>query len=139
VFAQFKISLINTAFTGVYLALVLPAFGINLPFKMTLIALTFITGLLPVLGNLVSNTIIVVVSLSVSPQVAIGSLGFLIIIHKFEYFLNARIVGRRTECRAWELLLAMVVMEAAFGIPGVIAAPIYYTYLKAELSDRGVV
>jgi hypothetical protein len=30
-------------------------------------------------------------------------------------------------------------MEAAFGIPGVIAAPIYYTYLKAELSDRGVV
>jgi predicted PurR-regulated permease PerM len=106
---------------------------------MTLIALTFITGLLPVLGNLVSNTIIVVVSLSVSPQVAIGSLGFLIIIHKFEYFLNARIVGRRTECRAWELLLAMVVMEAAFGIPGVIAAPIYYTYLKAELSDRGVV
>jgi predicted PurR-regulated permease PerM len=139
VFAQFKISLINTAFTGIYLALVLPAFGINLPFKMTLIALTFITGLLPVLGNLVSNTIIVVVSLSVSPQVAIGSLGFLIIIHKFEYFLNARIVGRRTECRAWELLLAMVVMEAAFGIPGVIAAPIYYTYLKAELSDRGVV
>jgi predicted PurR-regulated permease PerM len=139
VFAQFKISLINTAFTGIYLALVLPAFGINLPFKMTLIALTFITGLLPVLGNLVSNTIIVVVSLSISPQVAIGSLLFLIIIHKFEYFLNARIVGRRTECRAWELLLAMVVMEAAFGIPGVIAAPIYYTYLKAELSDRGVV
>jgi predicted PurR-regulated permease PerM len=139
VFAQFKISLINTAFTGTYLALVLPAFGINLPFKMTLIALTFITGLLPVLGNLVSNTIIVVVSLSVSPQVAIGSLLFLVVIHKFEYFLNARIVGRRTECRAWELLLAMVVMEAAFGIPGVIAAPIYYTYLKAELSDRGLV
>ena len=139
VFAQVKISLINTALTGIYLALVLPAFGVNLPFKRTLIALTFITGLLPVLGNLVSNTVIVVVSLSTSPQVAISSLLFLVIIHKLEYFLNARIVGSRTECRAWELLLAMVVMEAAFGIPGLIAAPIYYTYLKAELSERGLI
>jgi len=31
------------------------------------------------------------------------------------------------------------VMEAAFGIPGLIAAPIFYAYLKAELSDRGLV
>jgi len=139
VFAQVKISLINTVLTGIYLALVLPAFGVNLPFKITLIALTFITGLLPVVGNLVSNTLIVVVSLSVSLQVAVGSLLFLIVIHKLEYFLNARIVGSRTECRAWELLLAMVVMEAAFGLPGVIAAPVFYTYAKAELSDRGLV
>lgn len=139
VFAQVKISLINTVLTGIYLAVVLPAFGVNLPFKLTLIALTFITGLLPVVGNLVSNTVIVVVSLSVSLQVAVASLLFLVVIHKLEYFLNARIVGSRTECRAWELLLAMVVMEAAFGIPGVIAAPIFYTYVKAELSDRGLV
>ena len=139
VFAQVKISLINTLLTGIYLALVLPAFGVNLPFKITLIVLTFIAGLLPVIGNLVSNTVIMVVSLSVSLQVAIGSLLFLVVIHKLEYFLNARIVGSRTECRAWELLLAMVVMEAAFGIPGVIAAPIYYTYLKAELSEQGLV
>ena len=58
------------------------------------IVLTFIVGLLPVVGNLVSNVVIVVVSLSVSIKVAIGSLLFLIVIHKLEYFLNARIVGR---------------------------------------------
>ena len=139
VFAQVKISLINTLLTGVYLAGILPAFGVNLPFKKTLIVLTFIVGLLPVVGNLISNVVIVVVSLSVSVTVAISSLVFLIVIHKLEYFLNARIVGRRTECRAWELLLAMLVMEAAFGISGVVAAPIFYTYLKAELSDRGLV
>ena len=139
VFAQVKISLINTVLTGMYLAVVLPAFGVNLPFKKTLIVLTFIVGLLPVVGNLVSNVVIVVVSLSVSIKVAVGSLVFLIVIHKLEYFLNARIVGRRTESRAWELLLAMLVMEAAFGVSGVIAAPIFYTYLKAELSDRGLV
>ncbi len=34
------------------------------------------------------------------------------------------------------MLLAMLVMEAAFGIPGVIAAPIFYAYLKSELAAR---
>lgn len=139
VFAQVKISLINTLLTGIYLAVALPSFGVNLPFKKTLIVLTFITGLLPVLGNLVSNFVIVVVSLSSSLHVAVASLLFLVVIHKLEYFLNARIVGSRIECRAWEILLAMVAMEAAFGIAGVLAAPIYYAYLKDELTDRGLV
>jgi predicted PurR-regulated permease PerM len=43
-------------------------------------------------------------------------------------------VGSRINARAWELLLAMIVLEAAFGIAGLIAAPIYYAYIKNELS-----
>jgi predicted PurR-regulated permease PerM len=139
VFAQLRISLLNTFFTGIYLALLLPLFGVDLPLKKTLIAVTFITGLLPVLGNLISNTVIVVVSLSYSGEAAIASLVFLIVIHKLEYFLNARIIGRRIESRAWELIAAMLAMEAAFGISGVIAAPIYYAYIKDELAERGVI
>ena len=111
----------------------------NLPFKTMLIVVTFITGLLPVVGNLISNFAIVVVSLSYSLNVAIGSLLFLVVIHKLEYFLNAHIVGSRIDCHAWELLLAMLAMEAAFGISGVFAAPIYYAYLKDELGDRGLI
>lgn len=139
VFAQVRISLINTLFTGLYLAAVLPLLGVSLPLTKTMIALTFVTGLLPVIGNLISNTVIVVVSLAHSPQVALASLAFLVLIHKFEYFLNARIVGGRIAARAWELLLAMLAMEAAFGLAGVIAAPIYYAYLKAELKAAGLV
>jgi hypothetical protein len=30
-------------------------------------------------------------------------------------------------------------MEAAFGLPGVVAAPVYYAYLKDELRARGLV
>jgi hypothetical protein len=56
VFAQVQISLINTVFTGIYLALVLLSFGVNLPFKKTLIAVTLITGLLPVVGNPISTS-----------------------------------------------------------------------------------
>lgn len=80
-----------------------------------MIAVTFFLGLIPILGNLMSNTVIVIVSLSVSPMVAVGSLAFLVIIHKLEYFVNARIIGSRIRARAWELLTAMLVMEAALG------------------------
>ncbi len=139
VFAQFWISTINTTFTGLYLAVVLPLFGVNLPFTKTLIVVTFIVGLLPILGNLISNTVIFVVSLSVSLFVALGSLAYLIVIHKLEYFLNARIIGGHIRARAWELLSAMLLLEAAFGIPGLVAAPIYYAYVKDELRAKGLV
>ncbi|MBU9691555.1 hypothetical protein L0Z42_02320 [Burkholderia multivorans] len=133
VFAQIKISAINAAFTGLYLLVALPIFHERLPLSKTLVLLTFIVGLLPVIGNLVSNTLIVAVSLSVSMGTAIASLAFLVIIHKLEYFLNAKIIGGQIESRAWELLLAMLIMEAAFGLPGIIAAPIFYAYIKREL------
>jgi predicted PurR-regulated permease PerM len=138
VFAQVRISALNTLLTGIYLALLLPAFGVHLPLTKTLILITFVAGLLPVIGNLISNTIICIVSLSQSFGVAIASLVFLILIHKLEYFVNARIVGSQIRAAAWELLLAMLVMEAAFGAAGVIAAPIYYAYLKDELKTRGL-
>jgi len=139
VFAQVWISAVNTALTAVYLTLVLPACGIDLPFTKTLIVITFCAGLLPILGNLISNTVIFVVSLSHSLAVALAALAYLVVIHKLEYFLNARIIGGQIRARAWELLLAMLLMEAVFGIAGLIAAPIYYAYLKDELSSRGLV
>ncbi len=138
VFAQVRISAINTLFSAVYLVGILPLLDVHLPLRKTLVAITFVAGLLPVVGNLISNTIVVIVSLSVSLPVAIASLVFLVVVHKLEYFLNARIVGRQIRASAWELLLAMLVMEAAFGIPGLVAAPIYYAYLKDELSARGL-
>jgi predicted PurR-regulated permease PerM len=48
-------------------------------------------------------------------------------------------VGAQVHARMWELLVAMLVMEAAFGIAGLVAAPIYYAYLKRELKDAGLV
>jgi predicted PurR-regulated permease PerM len=139
VFAQTRIAAINTAFTAIYLIVLLPLAGVHLPYAKTLIAVTFLAGLLPVIGNLLSNTVILVVSLSVSLDVAIASLVFLVVIHKLEYFLNAKIVGSRIHAAPWELLVAMLVMEAAFGVAGLAAAPVYYAYLKDELSSRGLI
>ena len=139
VFAQIRISGLNTLLTAIYLTIVLPLCGIHLPLTKTMIAVCFIAGLLPVVGNLISNTVIVIISLSHSLYAALGSLAFLIVIHKLEYFVNARIVGTQIRARAWELLVAMLTMEAAFGIAGVVAAPIYYAYLKDELQSRGLI
>ncbi len=139
VFAQIWISLINTFFTWLYLDLVLRLFGVDLPLVKTLVALTFVCGLLPIIGNLISNTAIVIVCLSQGAPLAAVSLLYLVVIHKLEYFLNARIVGTHINARAWELLIAMLVMQAAFGIAGLIAAPIFYAFFKDELRDKGLV
>lgn len=139
VFAQVRISALNTTFTAIYLALALPLFDIHLPLTKTLIVVTFVAGLLPVIGNLISNTVIFIVSLAHSPAVALSSLAFLVIIHKLEYFLNARIVGAQIRASAWELLTAMLVMESAFGLPGLVAAPICYAWLKDELMTRKLI
>lgn len=139
VFAQVRIAALNALFTGIFLLIVLPLAGIHLPLVKTMITVTFVAGLLPVVGNLISNTVLVVVGLSHSLHTAIAALLFLIAIHKLEYFLNAKIIGGHINARAWELLSAMLVLEAVFGVPGVIAAPVLYAYLKMELSNHGLV
>lgn len=139
VFAQIKISAINTCVTAIYLVLILPAFGVQLPFLKTMVVLTFVLGLLPVVGNLLSNTIVITVSLSHSFHVALGSLVYLVLIHKAEYFLNAKIVGSQIKAKAWEMLLAMLVMEAMFGLAGLALAPVLYAYIKAELRLRQLI
>lgn len=139
VFAQVRIAGINAILTGIYLAVILPLAGVHLPLTKSMIAITFFAGLLPVVGNLISNTVVVVVGLSHSLYIAVASLAFLVLIHKLEYFLNAKIIGSHINAHVWELLTAMLVMETLFGIPGVVAAPVLYAYVKHELSERGLV
>ena len=133
VFAQIKIAAINTLLTGIFLLIVLPYLDIHLPYNKTLVLVTFVAGLLPVIGNLISNSLITVISIGVSFKVAIASLVFLVGVHKLEYFINAKIVGSKIHAAAWELLLALLIMESLFGITGLLIAPILYAYLKSEL------
>lgn len=139
VFAQVKISALNTILTAFYLLVILPLFGVHLPMASLLVLLTFAVGMLPVVGNLVSNTLIVVISLGISPAVGIASLLFLVLIHKAEYFMNARIVGHEVQATAWELLSAMLLLEAVFGIVGLVAAPVLYAWLKAEVKEKNMI
>jgi predicted PurR-regulated permease PerM len=139
VFAQVCISLINTVFTALYLVVVLPLAGVHLPLTKSMIAITFVAGLIPVVGNVVSNTVIVIVGLAHSLHIAVASLIFMVVIHKLEYFLNARIIGAQINARSWEMLTAILLMETLFGLPGLVAAPVFYAYIKKEMSDQDLV
>src|ERR1043166_1139084 len=73
-----------------------------------------------------------------SDATAVASLVFLILIHKLEYLINSRIVGGETDSQAWEILMAIIIGEAAFGAGGIVMAPIVYTFIKGELRERGL-
>ena len=139
VFSQVRISALNTALTAIFLLVLLPITGNPLPLAKTMVLITFVVGLLPIVGNLISNTVILLIGLSVSPVTAVVALCYLVVIHKLEYFINARIIGARINARSWEILISMLVMEAAFGLAGLVAAPIYYAYLKDELSSNKLI
>ena len=137
--AQFWIASFNTMLTAVFLLLVLPSWDLRLPYTPALITLTFIAGLIPIVGNLVCNAVITLVGLSVSPMAAAACLVFLVLIHKAEYAINAKVVGARTQMAVWELLSVMFVAEAVFGAAGLVAAPLFYAYLKKELQAQQLV
>jgi predicted PurR-regulated permease PerM len=137
--AQFWIATFNTFLTAVFLLFVLPMWDLRLPYTPALITLTFVAGLVPIVGNLLCNAVITLVGLSVSPTTALACLGFLVLIHKAEYIINAKVVGRRTHMAVWELLAVMFVAEAVYGPAGLVAAPLFYAYLKKELEAARLV
>lgn len=126
--AQMTISLINTLLTAIFVLI------IRLPNAPLVIPFTFLCGLLPIVGNLVSNTIIVCLAFTISLKVAVIALIFLIAIHKLEYFLNSKIIGDRIRNPVWLTLLALIIGERLMGIPGMVLAPVVLNYLRVELS-----
>jgi len=125
--AQITISLINTALTAIFLTVV------HMPHAPLLIAVTFLCGLVPIVGNLLSNIIIVFVALTISLKLAISALVFLIVIHKLEYLLNSKIIGDRIRNPVWLTLIALILGERLMGIPGLILAPVVLNYLRVEM------
>ena len=131
--AQLRISVVNMLVTALYLLLILPMLGYHVPLSNTLVAFTFFASLLPIVGNLLSNSAIVLAALTVSPWLGGVSLVFLVVVHKLEYFLNAHFVGSRTQIPTYALLTTMLVLEAGFGAAGLVAAPVYCAWLTREL------
>jgi predicted PurR-regulated permease PerM len=124
--AQLIISTINTGLTAIFLTIV------HMPHSVTLVVITFLCGLLPIIGNLLSNSAIVMIGFTVSPELGISALVYLIVLHKLEYFLNSKIIGDRIKNPVWLTLIGLVVGEKLMGITGMILAPVILYYLKQE-------
>jgi predicted PurR-regulated permease PerM len=128
--AQIIISAVNTALTAVFLI------WNHFPYTLVLIGLTFLCGLLPIVGNILCNTLIVGVAFTMpdGPRMALIALIFLVVIHKLEYFLNSKIIGSRIKNPMWLTLIGIVIGEKLLGIPGMILAPVVLHYIKVEAS-----
>ena len=133
--AQITISAINTALTTIFI-LVVPDMH---PHAAVVIGVTFLCGLLPIIGNLISNSLIVGIAFTISPNLAVGALVFLIALHKLEYFLNSKIVGDRIKNPVWLTLLGLILGERLMGIPGMILAPVILNYIKVEAAQIEVI
>jgi len=128
--AQIVISAINTALTALYLVFA------RFPFSPLLVALAFLCGLMPIVGNLISNAVIVGVGFTISPKAGLIALGFLIIIHKLEYFLDSKIVGRRINSPMWLTLIGLLIGERLMGLSGMVLAPVLLNFIRVEASAR---
>jgi predicted PurR-regulated permease PerM len=125
--AQIMVAAINAAVAAVFLI------AFRIPFRTMLTLTAFVCGMIPIVGNVISNSLIVAAALTRSDRLALIGLVFLIVVHKGGYFLNSRIVGARIETPTWAILLGLLIGEATMGVTGVILAPTLIYYVRQEL------
>ena len=130
--AQVIIAAIDATLTGIFLAV------IGLPHIVVAVGVTFLCGLLPVVGNLLSNTLVVAIGFTISPAKGLGALAFLVCIHQLEYFLDCKIIGGKIRSPLWLTLLALVLGESLMGVTGMILAPAVLHYIRIEASSVSV-
>jgi predicted PurR-regulated permease PerM len=126
--AQITISAINTVLTAIFMM------ALGLPHLVVAVGLTFLCGFLPVIGNLISNTLVVALGFMVSPHKGLWALVFLVLVHKLGYFLNSKIIGARIHSSIWLTLLALMLGERLMGITGMVLAPAVLHYIRMEAS-----
>jgi predicted PurR-regulated permease PerM len=131
---QVIIALINTLICSI----VIFALELRHPFLMMFVV--FFCGLFPVVGNLMSNSV-----LTINAFVSAGMVGTLIClillvgIHKLEYFLNSRIIGGIVHLPMAISLGALIFCEVLLGIPGLILAIPLVLFIRHEFEHiRGL-
>jgi predicted PurR-regulated permease PerM len=126
--AQISISAIDAALTGIFMATQ------GLPHLVVAVGVTFLCGLIPVVGNLISNTLVVALGFTVAPAKGLWALAFLVLIHQLEYLLNSKIIGSKIHTSIWLTLLALLLGERLMGVTGMVLAPVVLHYIHMEAS-----
>ena len=133
--AQLYVAIWNTTFTLLYTFGLLPALGVELPLRETMVIATFLLSFIPALGNVLANSVMVVLCLQFPLWVLALSLTYLIVVHKVEYLINARVLSNAYKATVAELLVCILLGETMFGLPGLIVLPVVYLYSK-DVLDR---
>jgi predicted PurR-regulated permease PerM len=131
---QVIIALINTLISSVVI------FGLHLHHPFLMIFVVFFCGLFPVVGNLMSNSVLTINAFAAT---GIGGtlvcLVLLVGVHKLEYILNSKIIGGIVHLPMAVSLGALIVCEVLLGIPGLILAIPLVVFVRHELEHiRGL-
>ena len=131
---QVIIALINTLICSIVV------FTLELRHPFLMVFVVFCCGLFPVVGNLMSNSV-----LTINAFVSTGVVGtviclvLLVGIHKLEYFLNSRIIGGIVHLPMAVSLGALIFCEVLLGIPGLILAIPLVLFVRHEFEHiRGL-
>jgi predicted PurR-regulated permease PerM len=93
---------------------------LSVPHVPALLLLIFFAGLIPVVGNLISGAVLILVSFQARgiPGVVIF-VGLTFVLHKIEsYYLNPRLTSRHVKLPNFLLIISLVAWEHLLGIPG---------------------
>lgn len=137
--AQMYVALWNAFCTSVFLYAVLPLLGVELSFREALVVFTLFVSFIPALGNIVANSVMAFLCLPHGAAIMLIAVVFLFLVHKAEYIINARIIGKNVQATVSEMLMAILIGECLFGLPGLILGPVSYAYLKMYLIKKNLV
>lgn len=137
--AQMYVALWNAFCTSIFLYAVLPLLGVELSFREALVVFTLFASLIPALGNIVANSVMAFLCLPHGAPIMVLAVVFLFVVHKAEYIINARIIGKNVRATVPEMLMAILIGECLFGLPGLMLGPVSYAYLKMYLIKQDLV
>lgn len=140
-----QLQLIVAAFNTL---LTLPVlFVLGIPDKPLLMMLIFVSGLVPVIGNVVSGAVLSVMAWLTSGPVGVAVfLVLTFLLHKVEaYYLNPRLTARHVKLPGFVLILSLIAWEHVLGFAGLfvsfpflfIAGKIRAELAREELEPQG--
>ncbi len=102
---------------------------IGVPHVPALMVLIFVSGLIPVVGNLISGAVLVVLAYQVKGWGGVGLfVALTFVLHKIEsYYLNPRLTARHVALPGFVLILSLLAWEHLLGFAGLfVSFPFLY-------------
>jgi predicted PurR-regulated permease PerM len=114
---------------------------IGVPHIPALMALIFVSGMIPVVGNMISGWVLIVISFQVKGWVGVVIFVVLtFVLHKIEsYYLNPRLTARHVALPSFMLILSIIAWEHLLGFAGLFMSfPVLYLAgkLRAEFQEE---
>lgn len=125
--AQLLICIFHSIVTALFLLIA------EIPYVRFLTLTSFVLGMLPIIGPLISNSLIIATALIFSTKLALIALIFLLVMQQAQHIIFSHLVGTHMSLPLWQVLLAILLGEAVFGVAGIVLAPAILGYIKEEL------